>query len=154
VSTTRGSLYIPLIAASAGHTIVAMVLRSPYSGPVRVLLVDDQPYFLSAARDVFASMSDFEVVGEADSGERAVDAVDQLEPDLVLLDIRMHGIGGIESARQINAKHPNTVVVLISIEDHSDLPEQAHCGAAATLRKQDFGAAAVRRLWAEHGNRA
>ncbi|HWI23146.1 MAG TPA: response regulator transcription factor [Baekduia sp.] len=152
MSTTRGSLYIPLIAAWAGRTIVVMVARSPKSGPVRVLLVDDQPYFLSAARDVFASMSDFEVVGETDSGEGAVDAVDQLHPDLVLLDIRMPGIGGIESARRINASHPRTVVVLISIEDHSDVSEQAlHCGAAAMLRKQDFGPAAVRRLWAEHG---
>ncbi len=119
---------------------------------MRVLLADDHPYFLDAAREVFAALGGFEVVGEVDSGERAVDAVEQLHPDLVMLDIRMPGIGGIESARQIKANHPDTVVFLVTIEDVSDVSEHAgRCGASALLRKQDFGPTEVRRLWTLHG---
>ena len=72
----------------------------------------------------------------------------------MLIDIRMPGIGGIESARQITTGHPDTVVVLISIEDASDVSEQAErCGAVALLRKQDFGPSRIRRLGRSTGPR-
>ena len=66
---------------------------------VRVLVADDQAPFRRAARSVVGATTDFELVGEASSGEEAVALVGSLRPDLVLMDIAMDGIGGIEAAR-------------------------------------------------------
>ena len=87
---------------------------------VRVLTVDDQIVFRRAAHDVIAATPGFEPVGDAESGEDALDEVERLRPELVLLDVRMPGIGGVEAARRIAAAHPETVVVLISIEDSEE----------------------------------
>ena len=119
---------------------------------VRVLTVDDQVVFRDAARDVITATAGFEPVGDAESGEEAMAEVERLRPELVLLDVRMPGIGGIEAARRITAAHPETVVVLISIEDSYEFSQDVHaCGAAAVLRKQDFGPAVLRGIWEAHG---
>ena len=89
---------------------------------VGVLIVDDQPFFRSAAREVVGALPGFRAVAEAASGPEAVAAVGKLHPELVLLDVRMPGMDGIEAARQIKAGHPRTVVVLISIEDVGGRP--------------------------------
>ena len=121
---------------------------------VRVLTVDDQVVFRRAAHDVIAATAGFEPVGDAESGEEALAEVERLRPELVLLDVRMPGIGGIEAARRISEAHPETVVVLISIEDSDEFAEDAHaCGAAALVRKQDFGPALLRSIWEAHGAR-
>ena len=121
---------------------------------VRVLTVDDQVVFRRAAHDVIAATPGFESVGDAETGEEALDAVERLHPELVLLDVRMPGMGGIEAARRITASHPETVVVLISIEDSAEFAEDAQASGAATLvRKQDFGPALLRSIWAAHGAR-
>ena len=119
---------------------------------VRVLTVDDQVVFRHAARDVISATAGFEPVGDVGSGEQAVAAVERLRPDLVLLDVRMPGIGGIEAARRIREAHPGTVVVLISIEDSDEFAEDARAaGAAALVSKQDFGPALLRSIWDAHG---
>jgi DNA-binding NarL/FixJ family response regulator len=119
---------------------------------VGVFTVDDQAVFRSVARDVIAATPGFESVGEAASGEEALTAVERLHPDLVLIDVRMPGIGGIEAARRIAAARPETVVVLISIEDPEEVARDARlCGVAELVRKQDFGPALLRRLWDVHG---
>ncbi len=121
-------------------------------GVVKVLTVDDQAVFRQAARDVISATAGFESVGDAETGEEAVAAVDRLRPELVLLDVRMPGIGGIEAARRIREAHPGTVVVLISIEDSDEFAEDERAsGAAAFVRKQDFGPAALRSIWEAHG---
>src|SRR4051812_46048968 len=84
---------------------------------VGVLIVDDQPFFRSAAREVVGALPGFHAVAEASSGPEAVAAVGRLHPELVLLDVRMPGMDGIEAARRIKAARPATVVVLISMED-------------------------------------
>jgi DNA-binding NarL/FixJ family response regulator len=118
-----------------------------------VLTVDDQAVFRDLARLVLSSTPGFVSVGEAASGEEALDLAAELEPQLVLVDVRMPGMGGIEAARRISAARPDAVVVLISIEDPVDLPSAAQTsGAVALVRKQDFGAALLRDLWAEHGS--
>jgi DNA-binding NarL/FixJ family response regulator len=118
---------------------------------VRVLTVDDQAVFRRVAKDVIVATLGFEAIGEAESGEDAVTAAERLRPDLVLLDVRMPGIGGIEAARRITTAHPDTVVVLISIEDPDEVSHTVRgSGAAALVRKQDFGPALLRRIWAEH----
>jgi two-component system invasion response regulator UvrY len=119
---------------------------------VRVLTVDDQVVFRDAARDVICATDGFKSVGDAGSGEEALAAVERLRPDLVLLDVRMPGCGGFEAARRITAAHPETVVILISIEDSEEFSDDAHTsGAAALARKQDFGPAMLRSIWEAHG---
>lgn len=118
--------------------------------PVRVLTVDDQARFRGVARDVIDATPGFEPIGEAESGEEALLAVDRLAPELVLLDVRMPGLDGIEVARRLTASHPETLVVLITIEDPVDLPSAAQLDDAVPLvRKQDFGPGLLRRLWAD-----
>jgi DNA-binding NarL/FixJ family response regulator len=119
---------------------------------VGVLIVDDQPFFRDAVRAVLDTLAGFSAVGEASSGFEAVSVVAELRPELVLVDVRMPGMNGIEAARRITVCCPQTVVVLISTDDFSDAASTARsCGAAAFVRKQDFGAAFLQSLWARHG---
>jgi DNA-binding NarL/FixJ family response regulator len=76
-----------------------MTVRQPesVSTTVTVLVVDDQPPFRDAARAVLDRLSGFDLIGEADSGEAAIEQVAALHPDLVLMDINMGGIDGIEA---------------------------------------------------------
>jgi DNA-binding NarL/FixJ family response regulator len=118
---------------------------------VRVLTVDDQAVFRGIAREVIDATPGFESVGEAASGEDALAAVDRLAPHLVLLDVRMPGLDGIEVARRLHATHPDTLLVLISIEDSIDLPSAARVADSVPLvRKQDFGPRLLKRIWREH----
>jgi two-component system invasion response regulator UvrY len=115
---------------------------------VSVLVVDDQAPFRLAARSVLRRAEGFELVGEAPSGEEAVTMVADLHPALVLMDINMPGINGIEATRQIIAIAPETVVFLCSTYQLSDLPPDAiTSGARAYVHKEDLGAEALRRLW-------
>ena len=119
---------------------------------VTVVTVDDQPYFRDAARDVIEATAGFEMVGEACSGEEALAVVGALEPRLVLVDVRMPDMDGIEATRRIKADHPETVVVLISIEDTGNVPASAMTsGAAALVQKRNFGPSLLRGLWVAHG---
>ena len=119
---------------------------------VGVLVVDDQDAFRRVAVDVVAAADGFEPLGAAASGEEALALAAQLSPDLILLDVRMPMMDGIETARRLSAEHPGAVVVLTSIDDPTELPQGIElCGAKALIRKQDFGSLALRRLWDEHG---
>jgi two-component system, NarL family, invasion response regulator UvrY len=118
---------------------------------VRVLTVDDQAVFRGVARDVIDATPGFDAVGEASSGAEGLEAVERLSPQLVLLDVRMPGMDGIEVAQRLAASHPETVVVLISIEEGIDIPSAAQLDTVPLVRKQDFGPRMLRRLWKEHG---
>ena len=118
---------------------------------VRVLTVDDQAVFRGIAREVIDATPGFESVGEAASGEEALAAVARLAPELVLLDVRMPGLDGIEVARRLRATHPDTVLVLISMEDPIDIPSAAQIARHVPLvRKQDFGPRLLTWIWREH----
>jgi DNA-binding NarL/FixJ family response regulator len=106
--------------------------------------------FRSPARDVIAATAGFESVGEADGGESGIEAVGRLAPDLVLLDVRMPGLGGIDVARRLVSMHPEVVVVLISVEERVDVPSAQQLVSIPLVRKQDFGPRLLRRLWSEH----
>ena len=116
---------------------------------VRVLTVDDQAVFRAAARDVIEATPGFQALGEATSGAEALAMTESMRPDLILMDVRMPGMDGIETTRRLRASGAESVVVLISFEDPDDVDDVARgCGAVASVRKQDFCPDALRRLWA------
>lgn len=104
-----------------------------------VLVVDDQAPFRAIARQVVELTPGFTVVGEAETGEDAVRLAGELSPHVVLMDINMPGISGIEATRQIVAAAPDALVILLSTYRESDLPADAlACGARRYVHKEDF----------------
>ena len=117
---------------------------------VAVLVVDDQLPFRLAARAVLRRSDGFELAGEAASGEEAIEMVAAAKPALVLMDINMPGINGIEATRQILAEAPDTVVFLCSTYQLSDLPDDAMAsGARAYVNKEELAPEVLADLWAK-----
>jgi two-component system, NarL family, invasion response regulator UvrY len=117
--------------------------------PHPVVVVDDQAPFRLAAKAVLRRLDCFELAGEASSGAEAIELVELLRPALVLMDINMPEMNGIEATRRIVAAHPETVVFLCSTYDVEDLPPgAADSGASAYLNKERLGAETLRQLWA------
>lgn len=117
---------------------------------VSVLIVDDQPPFRAVARTVVDLAPGFAVVGEAETGEAALQQATELAPSIVLMDINLPGINGIDATRQIVGAAPDTVVILLSTYDADSLPSGADdCGAAGYVHKEDFSPAMLRDLWTE-----
>src|SRR5271168_396310 len=120
------------------------------SDPLPVLIVDDQAPFRSAMKAVLRRSPEFELAGEAASGSEAVALADELHPALVLMDINMPEMNGIEATRQIVASHPETVVILCSTYEIGDLPpDAAKSGARAYMNKERLSSAELQRLWDE-----
>lgn len=115
---------------------------------VRVLIVDDVEPFRHAAREVIAASEGFEAIGEADTGEAAVAAARHLEPDLVLMDVNLPGIDGMEATRRIRAQRWRTVVVLLSTFAQAEFaPVAASCGAAEYIPKAKFDPDRLAQAW-------
>ncbi|MBO0877988.1 MAG: response regulator transcription factor [Pseudonocardia sp.] len=113
-----------------------------------MLVVDDQAPFRLAARAVLRRLDGFEFAGEASSGPQAIELVDSLHPSLVLMDINMPEMNGIEATRRIVAVHPDVAVILCSTHDPKDLPaEAAASGAIAYVSKEHLAADTLRELW-------
>jgi DNA-binding NarL/FixJ family response regulator len=116
------------------------------------MIVDDQAPFREAARAVVERAKEFDLIAEAESGEEAVDVVDALRPDLVLMDINMAGITGIEATVRITAAHPEVTVFLLSTYNEDDLPPDVRsCGASAYMNKENFGGRLLRSTWEDGG---
>jgi DNA-binding NarL/FixJ family response regulator len=103
----------------------------------RVIIVDDHPLFRAGVRQRLADYShDVVVVGEAGSGEDAVDLVDTLEPDVVLMDISMPGMNGLEATRAIKQRHPRVAVLVLTVyNDTQYVVALLDAGAAGYLLK-------------------
>jgi DNA-binding NarL/FixJ family response regulator len=84
--------------------------------PIRILLADDHPIFRFGMRTLLTSMPDMTVVGEAVTGEEAVQLVETLLPDVVLMDIHMPGTGGIEATTRIRTQHPRTAILIVTMQ--------------------------------------
>ena len=125
------------------------------TSPHSVLIVDDQAPFRMAVKAVLRRLPCFQLAGEASSGSEAIALVDELHPALVLMDINMPEMNGIEATRRIVAAHPDVVVFLCSTYDVSDLPRSATVsGASGYVHKERFGADALRQLWQDRDSGA
>ena len=114
---------------------------------LRVLIVDDQPVFRRAARRLLRTRG-YAVVAEADCAAAALEAVEQLEPDAILLDIRLGDESGYEVARAVTRFDPAVAVLLVSVTDHGDGDEQAKaCGARGFLPKKRLAVTDLERYW-------
>jgi DNA-binding NarL/FixJ family response regulator len=117
---------------------------------VRVLIVDDQEPFRMAARMVVEATDGFEVAGEAETGEDSVTMAADLAPDLVLMDVNLPGINGLDATRQILAASDTVVVLLLSTYEEAEYaPRAAECGAASYIPKSAFGPDRLEAAWDE-----
>jgi DNA-binding NarL/FixJ family response regulator len=119
---------------------------------VRVLVVDDQVPFRMAAAAVVDATDDFELVGEVETGEAAVDAARELHPDLVLMDVNLPGIDGLEATRRIlshaaGGGTPVVVLVLSTYEAAEYAPRAAEAGAASYIPKSEFSPDRLAQAW-------
>ena len=115
---------------------------------VRILAVDDHPVVRAALRDLIVATPHFVLVGLACSGEEALRDLARLSPQLVVMDVIMPGIGGIEAARMMVSTDPEVAILLISVEDPSAyLDECDRCDRIACLRKQALSTDELSLVW-------
>ncbi len=112
---------------------------------LRVLLVDDQALFRDIAKNMFSSVEEFEVVAEAEDGADAVDAYANLRPDLVLMDVQMPRVNGLEATKQILKGNPDAKVVITSMRSEPEYRRLAlDTGALGFIAKRDLSIRAIK----------
>jgi DNA-binding NarL/FixJ family response regulator len=103
---------------------------------IRLIIADDHPVVRTGLQGMLAGQPDFELVGEASTGEEAVRLADQLRPDVVLMDLRMPGMDGVTATGQIKARFPQThVLVLTTYDTDADILRAVEAGATGYLLK-------------------
>lgn len=104
---------------------------------IRLLLVDDHEIVRAGLRMLFLAEPDVDIVGEADSAQKALDAVAELKPDVVLMDVAMPGMSGIEATRRIKEAHPEVAVLALTMhEDEQYFFEMLNAGASGYVPKR------------------
>ena len=107
---------------------------------IRVLIADDHPLFRDGMLGLLGSLADMEVVGEASSGEQAMELARELQPDVILMDIKMPGINGIEATREILHTSPRIGVLVVTMfEDDDSVFAAMRTGARGYLLKDSSG---------------
>lgn len=115
---------------------------------VGVLVVDDCAEARAAIGTAVVETHGFELVGSVASGEEALEVLPRLDPELVLLDVRMPGLNGPQTCSSIRASGARSVVVLVSAQTRPQLPDSVGtCGAAALLYKGDVSPRRLEALW-------
>jgi DNA-binding NarL/FixJ family response regulator len=109
---------------------------------VHLLLVDDNPDFVQAAAEFLAADPGIEIAGIATSGERALELADTYHPELVIMDLAMPGMGGLEATRRLKARpNPPAVIVLSLYYDDAYFDPARRVGADGVVSKSDLGIA-------------
>jgi len=107
---------------------------------IRILLVDDHAILREGLRALLSYYPDVEVVGEAEHGLQAIEYVESLSPDIVLMDIAMPGMNGLEATRRIRQKHPNVhVLILTQYEDQPYVLNLLRAGVSGYVLKRALG---------------
>lgn len=120
---------------------------NPNLESISVLLVDDQPVFRNVARSVLERGGACEIVGEAGDGAHALEMMGKLNPDIVVMDVQMADMSGIEATRRILARHPQANVVLTSMGSDSEYPVLAReIGARGFVPKRNLNVQMLRSL--------
>jgi len=119
---------------------------SSTTAPIGVLVVDDQDPFRRAMAAVVEATDGFVVVGAVATGEESITAVSELHPGLVLMDVNLPGIDGIEATRQIRGLPDPPYVILLSTYDEDEF-DQADCGASSYVSKASFGPDRLLQAW-------
>ena len=114
--------------------------------PIRILLADDHPIFRFGMRTLLTSMPDMTVVGEAVTGEEAIQLVETLLPDVVLMDLNMPGMSGIEATAHIRIQHPRTAILIVTMLDDDSVFAAMRAGARGYLLKGAEPAETVRAI--------
>ena len=103
---------------------------------IRVLIVDDQTITRSGIRSLLAAQEDIEIVGEAQNGEEAIEFASSTQPDVILMDLRMPGVNGIDATRRIHRHYPHIgILVLTVFEDDTSVFPAIRAGARGYLLK-------------------
>jgi len=106
---------------------------------MRILLVDDNALFAASAQRFLANFESVEVVAVARDGREALDHLGREHADMVLMDLNMHGMNGLEATRRIKALDPGIRVIVVSLDDTEEFRTAAsHAGAENFVAKQDF----------------
>ena len=113
---------------------------------IRVLIVDDHPVFRFGLRALLESQADMAIAGEAQSGEEAVALARSLQPDVVLMDVHLGGLNGIEATRQIVTGAPGTGVLIITMLDDDTVFSAMQAGARGYLLKGAQGSETLRAI--------
>jgi CheY-like chemotaxis protein len=121
-------------------------MSPPAGAETAVLVVDDQDPFRRAMAAVVEETDGFVVVGAVASGEESLIAVKELRPGLVLMDVNLPGIDGIEATRQIRQAPDAPVVILLSTYDEDEF-DRSGCGAAAYVSKASFSPDRLQETW-------
>jgi DNA-binding NarL/FixJ family response regulator len=111
-------------------------MQGDFMDKIRILIADDHALFREGLRALFAALPDIEVIGEANEGEAAITQVDALQPDVVLMDINMPGVDGIEATRRILSTHTNLGIIMVTmLEDDASVFAAMRAGARGYVLK-------------------
>jgi CheY-like chemotaxis protein len=108
--------------------------------PKTVLIVDDNATIRRSLCDLFTQQADFAICGEAENGVQAIEKAQQRKPDLIVLDLVMPGMNGLDAARVINAMLPEVPMILFTLHNNGLVEEQARsAGIASVVSKSERG---------------